>query len=79
LGGSRPTGVASGRTEVRAKADIQLRARSKLHQKVLLKHVPIFALISELTATGQVHYVRRDNWEVGRTAAWRSNAPVGPR
>jgi LacI family transcriptional regulator len=32
--------------------------------------VPIFALISQLAATGDVHYVGNDNWKVGRTAAW---------
>lgn len=32
--------------------------------------VPIFALISQLSATGQVHYIGLDNWKVGRTAAW---------
>lgn len=32
--------------------------------------IPIFALISQLSATGQVHYIGLDNWKVGRTAAW---------
>lgn len=32
--------------------------------------VHVFALISQLSATGQVHYVGQDNWKVGRTAAW---------
>ncbi|MEZ5670108.1 MAG: LacI family DNA-binding transcriptional regulator [Alphaproteobacteria bacterium] len=32
--------------------------------------VPVFALISQLSATGDVHYVGLDNWKVGRTAAW---------
>src|ERR1700722_9328742 len=32
--------------------------------------VPVFALISQLAATGDVHYVGLDNWKVGRTAAW---------
>ena len=31
---------------------------------------PVFALISQLSASGQVHYVGLDNWKVGRTAAW---------
>lgn len=31
---------------------------------------PVFALISQLSATGQVHYIGLDNWKVGRTAAW---------
>ncbi len=34
------------------------------------KHVPVFALISQLSATGSVNYVGADNWKVGRTAAW---------
>jgi LacI family transcriptional regulator len=34
------------------------------------KGKPVFALISQLAAYGQVHYVGLDNWEVGRTAAW---------
>jgi LacI family transcriptional regulator len=32
--------------------------------------VPVFALISQLAATAEVHYVGLDNWKVGRTAAW---------
>ena len=32
--------------------------------------VPVFALISQLAPTGQVHYVGLDGWKVGRTAAW---------
>ena len=32
--------------------------------------VPVFALISQLAATGQVNYVGLDSWKVGRTAAW---------
>jgi LacI family transcriptional regulator len=32
--------------------------------------VPVFALISRLAATRQVHYVGLDNWKVGRTAGW---------
>jgi LacI family transcriptional regulator len=31
---------------------------------------PVFALISHLSATGQIHYVGLDNWKVGRTAGW---------
>jgi LacI family transcriptional regulator len=34
------------------------------------KGKPVFALISQLAAYGQVHYVGLDNWKVGRTAAW---------
>ncbi len=32
--------------------------------------IPVFALISQLAATGQIHYIGLDNWKVGRTAAW---------
>jgi LacI family transcriptional regulator len=32
--------------------------------------IPVFALISQLSATGQERYVGLDNWKVGRTAAW---------
>jgi LacI family transcriptional regulator len=32
--------------------------------------VPVFAIISQLAATGDVHYVGLDNWKLGRTAAW---------
>ena len=32
--------------------------------------VPVFALISQLSASGSVHYVGLDNWKVGRTSAW---------
>jgi len=31
---------------------------------------PVFALISQLAASGQIPYVGLDNWKVGRTAAW---------
>lgn len=32
--------------------------------------VPVFALVGQLSASGQVPYVGLDNWKVGRTAAW---------
>ncbi|WP_349438067.1 substrate-binding domain-containing protein [Pararhizobium sp. A13] len=31
---------------------------------------PVFALISQIAPTGQVHFIGLDNWKVGRTAAW---------
>ena len=34
------------------------------------RNVPVFALISQLSATGSVNYVGHDNWKVGRTSAW---------
>lgn len=35
--------------------------------------VPVFALISELSARVVVNYIGLDNWKVGRTAAWAFN------
>lgn len=35
-----------------------------------LKGKPVFALISQITSTGQAHFIGLDNWKVGRTAAW---------
>jgi LacI family transcriptional regulator len=34
------------------------------------RNVPIFALISQLSAAGSVNYIGLDNWKVGRTSAW---------
>src|SRR5207237_2307375 len=34
------------------------------------RNVSVFALISQLSATGSVNYVGLDNWKVGRTSAW---------
>jgi LacI family transcriptional regulator len=45
--------------------------------------VPVFALISDLSAPNRAGYVGLDNWKVGRTAAWavanlcREPGPVG--
>ncbi len=39
-------------------------------ETIQAKGVPVFALITQLSATGQVHYLGLDNWKVGRTAAW---------
>lgn len=39
-------------------------------QEVQAKGVQVFALISQLSATGQVPYIGLDNWKVGRTSAW---------
>lgn len=35
-----------------------------------LRGIAVFALISQLSATGHVNYVGLDNWKVGRTSAW---------
>jgi LacI family transcriptional regulator len=32
--------------------------------------VQVFALVGQLSATGQLPYIGLDNWKVGRTAAW---------
>jgi LacI family transcriptional regulator len=42
------------------------QAVSELQQQGL----PVFGLVSQLAATGHVHYVGLDNWKVGRMAAW---------
>jgi LacI family transcriptional regulator len=34
------------------------------------RNVPVFALISQLAATGSVNYVGPDNWKVGRMFGW---------
>ncbi|WP_349959289.1 LacI family DNA-binding transcriptional regulator [Rhizobium sp. ZPR3] len=39
-------------------------------EKIQAGGIPVFALISQVAATGQVHYIGLDNWKVGRTAAW---------
>ncbi|NJO37129.1 MAG: substrate-binding domain-containing protein, partial [Rhizobiales bacterium] len=38
--------------------------------RLLGQGVPVFSLISPLSARGNVGYVGLDNWKVGRTAAW---------
>lgn len=38
--------------------------------EIQTKGIPVFALISQLAVTGQIHYIGLDNWKVGRTAAW---------
>lgn len=41
--------------------------------------VHVFALVAQLSVTGQVPYVGLDNWKVGRTAAWTfANACKAP-
>jgi LacI family transcriptional regulator len=39
-------------------------------EQIEAQGVHVFALISQLSATGQVHYIGVDNWKVGRTAGW---------
>ncbi|SEM40733.1 transcriptional regulator, LacI family [Gemmobacter aquatilis] len=41
--------------------------------------VQVFALVGQLSASGQVPYIGLDNWKVGRTAAWTfANVCKGP-
>ena len=42
------------------------------------RDVPVFALVSQLSATGNVRYVGLDNWKVGRTAGWVSKICKAP-
>lgn len=39
-------------------------------ERLFNKGVPVFGLISPLSARFNVHYVGLDNWKVGRTSAW---------
>jgi LacI family transcriptional regulator len=39
-------------------------------ERIQSQGIPVFALISQLSATGHIHYVGLDNWKVGRTSAW---------
>lgn len=43
---------------------------TKAIEEVQARGIPVFALISQLAATGQIHYIGLDHWKVGRTAAW---------
>ena len=39
-------------------------------EQIQAKGIPVFALISQISVTGQMSYVGLDNWKVGRTSAW---------
>ncbi len=39
-------------------------------ENVQAKGIPVFALISQISVTGQMSYIGLDNWKVGRTSAW---------
>ncbi len=39
-------------------------------ERIQSQGVHVFALVAQLSATGQVPYIGLDNWKVGRTAAW---------
>lgn len=45
------------------------RAIEMLHEK----GIPVYALISELSASRDVPYIGLDNWKVGRVAGWAMN------
>lgn len=38
--------------------------------QIQARGVQVFALVAQLSATGEVPYIGLDNWKVGRTAAW---------
>lgn len=39
-------------------------------EQIQARGIPVFALISQLSVSGQMSYVGLDNWKVGRTSAW---------
>ena len=39
-------------------------------EQIQAKGIPVFALISQISVTGQISYIGLDNWKVGRTSAW---------
>ncbi|KAF0114928.1 MAG: LacI family transcriptional regulator [Rhodobacteraceae bacterium] len=39
-------------------------------EQIQAQGVPVFALISQISVTGQISYIGLDNWKVGRTSAW---------
>lgn len=43
---------------------------TKAVEEIQARGIPVFALISQLAATGQIHYIGLDHWKVGRTAGW---------
>ncbi len=43
---------------------------TKAIEEIQARRIPVFALISQLAATGQIHYIGLDHWKVGRTAGW---------
>lgn len=38
--------------------------------RIQAQGVPVFALVAQLSVTGQMSYIGLDNWKVGRTSAW---------
>jgi LacI family transcriptional regulator len=39
-------------------------------EQIQARGIPVFALISQISVTGQISYIGLDNWKVGRTSAW---------
>lgn len=39
-------------------------------ERIQAQGIPVFALISQISVTGQMSYIGLDNWKVGRTSAW---------
>jgi LacI family transcriptional regulator len=39
-------------------------------EQIQARGIPVFALISQISVTGQMSYIGLDNWKVGRTSAW---------
>jgi LacI family transcriptional regulator len=39
-------------------------------EQIQARGIPVFALISQISITGQMSYIGLDNWKVGRTSAW---------
>lgn len=39
-------------------------------ERIQSQGIPVFALISQISVTGQMSYIGLDNWKVGRTSAW---------
>ncbi|MBL9050702.1 MAG: LacI family DNA-binding transcriptional regulator [Tabrizicola sp.] len=39
-------------------------------EQIQTRGIPVFALISQISVTGQMSYIGLDNWKVGRTSAW---------
>lgn len=39
-------------------------------EQIQAKGIPVFALISQISVSGQMSYIGLDNWKVGRTSAW---------
>lgn len=39
-------------------------------EHIQTRGIPVFALISQISVTGQMSYIGLDNWKVGRTSGW---------